>query len=307
MDQVSYLLGAYPAAPTDPSSPEFGDFITALAGHELVAGLEVPSHHLADLAAVESMTQFASPQWVYAVTCFPGTILAMAESPATGLASMDSVGRTTAVEFVAGLREQLLRFDEQVGGGQVQHLFLHSAPRGGTPDALAVSLAEILSWDWGGTRLHLEHSDAAVAGQQPQKGFLSLTDELRVLDQLGDIGLVINWGRSAIESRSVDGPVQHLEQAREAGLLSGLMFSGAAESDSAFGSGWLDAHLPTSSVEPSSLLTPAEITRSLQAAGDQVLLGVKIGVRPLEGDVAQKISVIDRVLQDVHTAGTAER
>lgn len=304
---MSYLLGAYAAAPTDPSSPEFGDFITALAGHELVAGLELPSHHLADLAAVESMAQFASPQWVYAVTCFPGTVLTMADNPAAGLASTDSAGRSTAVEFVAGLREQLLRFDEQVGGGKVQHLFLHSAPRGGTPDALAVSLAEILSWDWSGTQLHMEHSDAAVAGQEPQKGFLSLTDELRVLDQLGDIGLVINWGRSAIETRSVDGPVEHLERAREAGLLSGLMFSGAAESDSEFGSAWLDAHLPTSSVEPSSLLTPTEITRSMQAAGDEIFLGVKVGVRPLEGDVAHKVSAIDRVLQDVQTAAAAGR
>jgi hypothetical protein len=304
---MSYLLGAYAAAPTDPSSPEFGDFITALSGHELVAGLEVPSHHLADLAAVESMVQFASPQWVYAVTCFPGTVLAMANTPSAGLASMDSAGRSAAVEFVAGLREQIGRFDEQVGGGKVQHLFLHSAPRGGTPDALAVSLAEILSWDWNGTRLHLEHSDAAVPGQESQKGFLSLTDELTVLDQLGDVGLVINWGRSAIESRSVDGPVEHLERARAAGLLSGLMFSGAAESESEFGSAWLDAHLPTSSVEPTSLLTPAEITRSLRAAGDDVFLGVKVGVRPVKADVAQKVSAIDRVLQDIHSAATAER
>ncbi|WP_029137765.1 DUF4862 family protein [Nakamurella lactea] len=298
---MSFLVGAYAAAPSDPSAPEFAEFFRALAAEDLVGGLELPTSHLTDAAAVRAITEAASPDWTYALTCFPGTMFALAKDPSVGLASPSEASRGQAVEFVAELREQAARFDEAAGGGRLERVFLHSAPVGGVPDALATSLAEIVSWDWAGARLEIEHCDAAVPGQEPQKGFLSLADELAVLADVGSTGVVINWGRSAIETRSAEGPVLHLQQAREAGLLSGLMFSGVSAVDTDYGAGWLDAHLASSTRTPGSMMTPSEISRCVAAAGD-AFLGAKIGVKPADAPVQERVAAIIGLLQEIRDA-----
>lgn len=302
---MTFLVGAYAAAPAEPASDEFGEFFSAIADHPLIGGLELSSQHLGDPAAAAAIAESVGQEWVYAVTCFPGTMFCINDNPATGLASTDQAGRAAALRFVDGVRADIAAFDATVGGGRVQKLFLHTAPRGGTPEALADSLTELAGWDWGSVGLHLEHCDAAVPDHAPQKGLLSLADELAVLEQFPDIGMVINWGRSAIETESIAGPLQHLSAARQAARLTGVMFSGAAASDGDFGPAWLDAHLPTSSVTADSLLTPTAIASSLQAAGDSVFLGAKVGVRPLDATVAQRVSVIDRVLSDLDDAASA--
>lgn len=302
---MTFLVGAYAAAPTDPASAEFSEFFSAIADHPLIGGLELSSQHMGDPTAAATIAESVGQEWVYAVTCFPGTMFCINDNPEAGLASTDKAGRAAALQFVDGVRADIADFDAAVGGGRVQKLFLHTAPQGGTPEALAQSLAELAGWDWGSVRLHIEHCDAAAADHAPQKGFLSLADELAVLEQFPDIGMVINWGRSAIETESIEGPLQHLTAARQAGRLTGLMFSGAAAADSNFGPAWLDAHLPTSSVTPDSLLTPDAIADSLRAAGDSGFLGAKVGVRPLNATVAQRVSVLDRVLSDIEDAAAA--
>jgi hypothetical protein len=297
---MSFLVGAYAAAPADPSAPEFAEFFAALADSELVGGLELPTHHLGDPAAVAAITKAANPSWTYALTCFPGTMFALGKDPRAGLASTDPEARGRAVEFVAELREQVARFGD-AAGGRIGQIFLHTAPPGGAADALATSLAEIAGWDWAGAALQIEHCDAAVPGQQPQKGFLSLADELAVLADVGSIGMVINWGRSAIEARSVDGPVLHLKQAHDAGLLSGLIFSGAAATDTDYGAAWLDAHLAPSTRTAGSLLTPDEIARCVAEAGD-AFLGAKIGVRPMDAPIPERVAVIVDLLQQIRSA-----
>lgn len=304
---MSFLLGAYAAAP-DPSTPEFSDFFRALAGQELVGGLELATHHLGDDVATKAITAVADPDWTYVLTCFPGTMFALAQDATVGLASASPAGRLQAVEGIRQLREQLLRFDESAGGGKVRQVLLHSAPQGGTPEALADSLTELAGWDWAGIHLTLEHCDAAVPGQQPQKGFLSLADELAVLADVGSMGVVINWGRSAIETRSVEGPVQHLRQARQAGLLSGLMFSGAAAVDTEYGAAWLDAHLDSSTRVPGSLMTPDEIRRCLEVAGagenvvGDIVVGAKIGIRPMDAPIADRVATIIDLLTEIEAA-----
>ncbi|MGI8417161.1 MAG: hypothetical protein ACR2P2_13360, partial [Nakamurella sp.] len=47
------------------------------------------------------------------------------------------------------------------------------------------------------------------------------------------------------------------------------------------------------------------IADCLQAAGDSVFLGAKVGVRPLDATVAQRVSVLDRVLRDIDDAAIA--
>ena len=98
----------------------------------------------------------------------------------------------------------------------------------------------MLSWDWPGTKLVIEHCDAYVEGQAPSKGCLTIKDEiaasLAAKAATGRaVGICINWGRSAIETRSAEGVVKHIKAAKEAGLLSGLMFSGASGKEIDYG------------------------------------------------------------------------
>lgn len=179
---------------------------------------------------------------------------------------------------------------------------LHSAPRQGDPECLAASFDEIDAWDWAGIRLDIEHCDAAVPDHDAEKGFLSLDDELTVLDRPGAGGVVVNWARSAIETRSTDGPIAHLTRAREAGRLRGLMFSGVAAVDSSFGPAWIDAHLPTSTVSRESLLTPSEVRRAVRAAGPDVELGLKISLGPRAVPLAHAMGVLDQMLDEMQVA-----
>ncbi len=49
------------------------------------------------------------------------------------------------------------------------------------------------------------------------------------------IGMSVNWGRSAIEGRDPSLPVRHVRQLRARGLLDGVVFSGAAATHGAYG------------------------------------------------------------------------
>ena len=94
---------------------------------------------------------------------------------------------------------------------------IHSAPnRGAAKDvgnsssaaSFAASLKELLSWDWQGAKLVVEHCDAYTQDHTPQKGFLGLDEEIEavnIANSGGDrtrIGVCINWARSVIETRN---------------------------------------------------------------------------------------------------------
>ena len=142
---------------------------------------------------------------------------------------------------------------------------IHSAPNTtkGTPssaEAFARSLGELLSWDWQGARLVVEHCDAPGPLGPPAKGFLPLDGDIaavraanaaalsakkaeskddasessdggggkdgRVRGREGPVGLCINWARSVLETRDPATALQHVVQAADAGVLAGVMFSG---------------------------------------------------------------------------------
>jgi hypothetical protein len=225
----------------------------------------------------------------------------LGRQPAFGLASPDAAGRREALEFTAGVREFVLRLEDE--GHVVEAVELHSAPY---PNASAPrfreSLEEILGWEWGSTRLLVEHCDAPRAGRRPEKGFLTFPAEMDVLqalraDGVGQVGMVINWARSVIETRNPDTAAEHIAQARAAGVLAGVMFSGCSPVETEFGYPWIDAHLPPVGVDgapASSLLTGGHMADCLAAAGPVPLLGFKIGL-PAEGLTAGRR--VDRLRQ----------
>lgn len=275
---MSLIVGAYPAAP---EALQQQQFYQGLGRVPSIRGLELPygpsGGYPWPVGAPES--------WSAVVTAIPGTIQRLNQDKTFGLASTDSQGRLKALEFLSGLRDYVLQLAGE--GHPVEAVELHSAPhRSSSANALEESFKELLDWDWGGTRLLLEHCDAPRPGSNPEKGFLTFSEEVDVIRSLREqgwdhTGIVVNWARSVIESENPATAVDHLSQAREAGTLAGLMFSGCSPRETEFGYPWIDAHLPAAEVigsPPSSLLNASEIQRCLHVAGPISLTGFKIGL-----------------------------
>ena len=154
----------------------------------------------------------------------------------------------------------------------------------------------------------IEHCDTLIEGQTPAKGFLSLQQEIDVLtavnaEQNSNLGITINWGRSVIETRSADGALVHIQQAKQAGLLAGLMFSGASGAETAYGA-WRDIHMPhaKSSSESKgadgSLMTKEAMHQCMNAADAKALpiVGIKLGIRPTDATPAERLDIINAAL-----------
>ena len=306
------LLGAYAMAPKDPDAEEV--FYAGVADLG-VRGLELPLP-LEGAPSLEPawIERNVRPAWDLLVTCIPTVMGRLGSDAAYGLASHDETGRARAVGDVARARDLALRLADQHGRQRVVAIQVHSAPGpvGGSRDALARSLDEILAWDLAGAEVLVEHCDALVAGQPPAKGFWSLQEEIaavRSVGAAGRLGIAINWGRSAIEGRSIRTPVEHVQAALEAGLLRAVVLSGATDADTQWGPAWGDAHIPPRgddpALAPASLLGRPQIAATLRAAGNAPLLAVKVSVRPKDASVPARLAVARAALGEVALARPA--
>lgn len=310
---MSYIVGAYAAAPppNTASSEVVAAFYDALAELPDVRGLELPCHDHPAATRDAWWSAKLRPEWDYVVTTIPGTMARLQPDPQFGLASTDGRGRAAALDFVRDVQQSVEQLNSSLGRAAVIGVELHSAPNQSQPgvqgsrDTLVESLTEISSWDWAGARLTIEHCDAFTLAHRVEKGFLSLGEEIAAVSAVNantdaNWGISINWGRSAVEARDAGVVAEHIAEARQAGVLAGLIFSGAADEDGPFGLAWEDTHLPPS--DPArdhtgsvSLLTRAEIAKSLAATvnpSELDFLGFKVGVRPLDSTVDSRIAVI---------------
>ena len=166
---------------------------------------------------------------------------------------------------------------------------------------MAASLEALAQLDWSGAKLVIEHCDKYVEGQKPEKGFLPIEDEIALCGSAG-IGLTVNWGRSVVEGRTPETAVAHVEAAAKAGVLSGLMFSGAGPEETQYGYGWIDGHLPMNPDEPTSLMDAAAIKAAVRAAGTQErpldYLGAKVCV-PKDATVEERLDYLARIHEAV--------
>jgi len=334
-EPVRWIVGAYSASPSrfdwDPSAEaHYLEGVLALPG---LRGLEVPF--------TDSLHKYDEP-WLLArlphhldvvVTLIPGTTSRLKVRPRFGLASTDGEGRRAALDLAAHAAEGVHRLNDAFGRAAVVAVELHSAPRvgdgGSTSHALAQSLTELASWDWAGARLVVEHCDTRVDGRAPAKGYLPLEDELSAIKaanaQAGsDVGVSVNWGRSVIEARAVDGAVRHVRQARDAGLLAGVVFSGCAAADTRFGAAWADAHVPPAPhgtsratdrdggeqrelLEPLSLMTGQRVRETVEAAGSLGVAGFYgLKIAPLrDATLDERVRTVGESLAVVQRAAAA--
>jgi len=287
---MNLVIGSY-ATPPRPlqTRSEFELLSAGVLALTGVDGLEVP--YLGAGSPWQDATHLRMGGGRHVLTTVPSMMSAIERDPAFGLASDDDDARAAAVQLIADARAFVA--DVNAGAGATfGTVLLHSAPGRGrsTPEALARSLDEIAAWDWAGASLAVEHCDALVPSHAPDKGFLGLDQELALAAARG-IGVSLNWGRSAIETRSADGPAEHIAAAVEAGVLTGLVFSGCAPVEGPYGAAWADRHLPVrdwgsgplSDAGGAGILTRREVERCVGlalGAADLQYLGVKVKAPP---------------------------
>ncbi|AZA13441.1 DUF4862 family protein [Corynebacterium choanae] len=294
---TNFVVGAYAAQPAD--LPGQTEFYAALADTGWVDGLEVPFPGQL-LEQPDILTPLLKDRFTHSVlTAIPGTMVSVWDNPNFGLGSPDADGRKAALDFTAKIRNRIEQMHTSAG-----HVFdwvaLHSAPTSiAVPAIFRDSLAEVASWDWGDTKIVIEHCDERSTTHTPEKGFLLLEEELAVANELG-LHVSLNWGRSAVGSRGDVAPAEHARIAAESGLLAGMLFSGASPEETIYGPVWIDGHLPLSTDEPASLMTPDKVAESVAALGDVELayLGAKCCV-PKDASIEQRIAMIGNIHQAV--------
>jgi hypothetical protein len=293
-----WFVGAYPLLPkTGDRSSAYRGLVARARRHPGFSGLEVPFSGDLD---VEELAMLTGPHHELVITTIPGTVALLAGDAAFGLASPDEDGRRRALSFARKARDDAQRLHDVTGRRVVRAVNVHSssAPGHGSPSAFRRSIHELAGWGWDDALLLVEHCDAALPGRSPSKGFLSLGDELDVLADLGPasgIGLLVNWGRSAIEGRAGSRAVEHLTESRERGLLRGLMFSGCSDDAASRGGAWADVHLPPAPVDERSILDAKAAASALAAVGDPAtldVLGMKVGA-PAEADLVERERILD--------------
>lgn len=322
-----FIIGAYaslPALGERSENPEIATYYDMLADQDWIAGLEVPYRQsFADPCDPRSTDPAHQAKLLSAwkdsvITPIPGVMGNLSKNPDFGLASAHEEGRAQALEYLRQCLRQAQELEEHAGQRLFRAVSLHSAPRGRARlAAFEMSLAEIRSWDWNHFEVQIEHCDAWLgpltdteAGRdyQPEKytekGFLSLECEVAVAQDY-DLALVINWGRSYVETQDVAGPLHHLRTSIKSGLTTHLMFSGCAPTQTLYGPAYLDGHLPAAAHEAASALDEAQIDACLAAwrenpAESRAYLGAKICVPP-------QLPLADRVewLRYFYTRATA--
>ena len=305
-----YVVGAYPASPAHkswlPQSEKL--FFAELEKDERIAALELPwmgsLHPHDDSWFLENFPT----RWSAVITDIPFVMSRLAQNGNYGLASRDKHARRQAMHELALIPNTIKKFDDATGMKTVIAVEIHSAPsKLGDIDAFSQSLLEIGEWDWSGAELLIEHCDAHLEHQNPEKGFMTLVDEIRAIEIAQvPIRILLNWGRSAIEFRNAAKVVEHISTTYESGYLAGIIFSGASQEDGAFGRAWVDAHHPFCKSDqnpfgdPASLLTLDRARQALEHSNSLDYLGIKMGWRPdLFGSIEDRAAMISSALDSL--------
>jgi hypothetical protein len=216
-----------------------------------------------------------------------------------GLASPNETGRKAALDFFRKLNDALKDFAMLRGGNDVSFIEIHSAPtKTANSSSMQKSLEELLSWDWSGSKLVIEHCDKYIEGRKPEKGFLPIEQEIE-LCRNNEIGMTINWGRSSVEGHDSITPEEHIKLATKAGVLTGLMFSGAGPEATQYGYEWIDGHLPMNPDEKTSLMSGEEIRRCVTLAYSQIpskpsYIGAKVVV-PKDASIKERLGFLEHI------------
>lgn len=321
MDDFSkFIVGAYATSPTLLSWNEKKEinFIQAIRTTlNPIYGLELPfygdSIHLHDETLFLSLLD---KNWNYVMTSLPGVMMALENNIHFGLASDNINGRKEAINFYKQATQSIKKINRYFGTNKVHYISLATAPSlksegvSSSMNSLEISLEELLSFDWSGAKIVIEHCDSGRI-DNPVKGFLSIEEEIEVIQKINskynaDIGLSINWARSAIEFRNEDGANKHIKKVLESNMLSGLIFSGTGSRESEYGK-WSDLHMPVAkenyitNYENTSLLSKKNIYNCLIDSNYESLdyIGIKVLAMPISDATLERRIGINRDAMNV--------
>jgi len=305
-NNAGYIIGAYPCAPSfhQQDEEQERDFWRQLADTPHIAGLEQPClenlHPLGD----EWLLKHTPGEWQIVVTAVMETMRRRASNGGFGLASSDEEQRRACVDYYRHLHNKIRAVNARFPG-KIIALEMQAAPLAGNAsveqatDAFARSIAEIARWDWD-CELVLEHCDA-MNQPAPRKGFLPLENVLETLAGV-EVGVCINWARSAIEGRNTTLPLSHTQRAQQAGKLRGLMFSGTTQ-QGAYGE-WQDLHAPFAPFCAESLLTVDRASALFNATANDNLLfsGIKLLEIDARASVDHRVAILRDGINALNTA-----
>lgn len=305
-----YYISAYSASPCVNSwdSGLEAAYFQALAQRPEIVGIEHPYLAHSDKYPLSWLRENIPAHWSICITAIPSLMQLNQSDAYAGLASVQEEGRRKAINLVTAINQYAHQLNELFGRSVVKAIHLHSSPKSddeatrGDKDAFKRSLAEIAEMDWCGAALNIEHCDTFKKGQASSKAYLSLQDEIELINELGGYGIVLNWARSAIEYRSSQGALKHLQQVLEANLLRGYFFSGCTNKTSGFYANWQDKHMPPAAVEKDSLLTSKEIKiifDELKPVLNQIYFGIKVH-GPLQGRLEESVNMVLRSLEEIY-------
>jgi len=325
---MKYIVGAYATSPVlfDWDKSLANKYMSAIKSLPNVRGLEHDFwgnlHKFDDSWFLESIDK----SWDFVITCIPGTMSEMKNNPKFGLASDSINGRERALNYTKKANLAMKKLNNFLGRNATISVNLHTAPDrskkgvSSSKEALIESLSEIQTWDWEGSQLVIEHCDAYNYVDKPEKGFLTLNEEIEAINLVNknssdnNYGITINWGRSAIEARDTYGPIEHVKFARRHGLLKGLIFSGCSDRACSHGI-WKDTHMPPPMMHKNkhfsafSLMTKENIEQTLIASDSPTLeyIGIKIMDLPNESDISRRAGLnhdflisLDRIFNDLY-------
>ncbi len=179
-----------------------------------------------------------------------------------GLASPDEAGREAALAFTRRLCDDLVTCARQ-GGAPAGRRVRRSAPASGEMPTHST----LASWrsGIGAARRSLLSLRRIHPRQNPEKGFLSLADEIDIVAELG-VGIHLSWGRSAVR-----GAARRLPSSTCAGRERGCLTASCSQvrgGETRYGTPWIDGHLPAQADEPASLYGH-RADRTLRAGSDR--------------------------------------
>ena len=325
---MKYIVGAYATSPalSNDKSLELDFYHQLIETIPEICGLEIPFfgdeiHRFGS----DFLIDILKPEWSNVLSCIPGTMANLSIDPKYGIASDNNDSRVAAVSMYKKANKIVRKMNDFYGRQSIIAVQIVTAPSvpikgvSSSKSSLWKSMEEILSLDWQDAKVVIEHCDSAILGLPFEKGFLTFEDEVEVLSQLlesQDVGMTINWGRSAIEGHSVNKTIEHINLALEKKLLAGLIFSGVSVKDQLYGS-WKDTHMPFAQsynvdyYEKNSLLTHENISDALNLLDFNSLnyLGIKLLSMPMERSKIERriglnkdaISILEKALTELNS------
>src|SRR3990167_8569811 len=294
---MKYIIGAYATAPSlglNDQRIEKEYYQNLIKFVPAVRGFEIPFWgNDIHIYGTEFLLNFINSEWQNVLTCIPGTVMGLKSDLHFGLASDNEDGRIAAINMHKKAHQKLKEINRVFNKNVFIAVQIATSPSvsisgvSSSISSLMRSLVEILSWNWMGAKIVIEHCDAFTGDLSFEKGFMNLNDEIEVLQFFSknhDVGMTINWARSAIEGKSAETVIEHIKKVKKSRLLTGMMFSGTTDINAEYGA-WKDTHMPIAQegmAWSNSLLTEKKIGETmLNISLDQIdYVGIKLSLMP---------------------------